>query len=147
MKKNSEAPILAEDVLGELKKLDPEDQKMIINELVISEHFTGPLPPPQYLHQYEQTLPGAAERIFAIAEKQQEHRQAMEKTGLKSVTRQTTRAQWMAFILTILFSVIATWMVVTGFQTIGIIIFGTTIAAVITAFIAGSRIKKTSPEQ
>lgn len=36
--------------------------------------FSGPLPPPQILGQYDEVLPGAAERILRMAEKQQDHR-------------------------------------------------------------------------
>jgi hypothetical protein len=36
--------------------------------------FSGPLPGPQTLQGYEQILPGAAERIMALAERQAAHR-------------------------------------------------------------------------
>ena len=39
----------------------------------------GPLPPPEVLAQYEVALPGAAERIFKMMERQEEHRQALER--------------------------------------------------------------------
>lgn len=42
--------------------------------------YSGPLPPPALLESYDRILPGAAERIFVMAEKQSDHRQALEKT-------------------------------------------------------------------
>ena len=40
--------------------------------------LSGPLPPPEMLAQYEEILPGAAERILSMAERQAEHRQKLE---------------------------------------------------------------------
>ena len=41
--------------------------------------LSGPLPPPEVLAQYEVALPGAAERIFKMMERQEEHRQTLER--------------------------------------------------------------------
>ena len=49
--------------------------------------FSGPLPPPQILGQYEDELPGAAERLFRMAEKQQDHRINMDESSVR-------RANW-----------------------------------------------------
>ena len=46
--------------------------------------FSGPLPPPEALERYNQILPGAAERIIAMAESQHSHRQELEKHVIKS---------------------------------------------------------------
>lgn len=43
--------------------------------------FSGPLPPPNVLSGYEDVLPGAADRIISMAEKQSEHRQELERLG------------------------------------------------------------------
>jgi uncharacterized membrane protein len=40
--------------------------------------FSGPLPPPEALEKYNQALPGAAERILTMAEKQGDHRRKLE---------------------------------------------------------------------
>ena len=45
------------------------------------EYFQGPIPPPQVLRDQEEALPGAAERIFAMAERQAAHRQHFELCG------------------------------------------------------------------
>lgn len=36
--------------------------------------FLGPIPPPELLAQYERTLPGLADRLVAIAERESDHR-------------------------------------------------------------------------
>ena len=53
-----------------------QQQRKLIH---ISQGFQGPIPPPQILQQYEQIVPGAAERILKMAENQSKHRHTMEK--------------------------------------------------------------------
>jgi uncharacterized membrane protein len=43
----------------------------------------GPLPTSGEFHGYEQTLPGAADRILTIAEKESDHRHDIEKKELR----------------------------------------------------------------
>ena len=44
-------------------------------------HFQGPLPPPNVLRGYEEVVPGGAERLFAMVERQAAHRQGIEARG------------------------------------------------------------------
>jgi uncharacterized membrane protein len=46
---------------------------------LIQQTFSGPIPPPTLLAEYNKVVPNAAERILAMAEKQSEHRQFLEK--------------------------------------------------------------------
>lgn len=46
--------------------------------------YSGPLPQPEDLVGYENLLPGAAERIFNMAELEQRHRTTMERSTLVS---------------------------------------------------------------
>src|SRR5947199_9562410 len=61
--------------------------------------FQGPLPPPSVLAKYNETLPTAAERIMAMAEKQAHHRQEMEAKVISSNTFNQTLGSIFAFIL------------------------------------------------
>lgn len=61
--------------------------------------FSGPIPPPQVLQGYEDTLPGAAERILHMAEQEQSHRHEFDSDLARSLTRQQERGQVFAFIL------------------------------------------------
>ena len=49
--------------------------------------FTGPLPPPSILAEYNTTVPGAADRIIAMAEQQSLHRRSLEKKIVYSGSR------------------------------------------------------------
>lgn len=46
--------------------------------------YSGPLPPPDILRQFEEIVPGSAERIFAQFEAQSAHRRSMESTVISS---------------------------------------------------------------
>lgn len=57
----------------------------------------GPLPHPDFFQAYENTLPGAADRILAIAETQQQHRHEQQSARLRSDESRESRGQWIAF--------------------------------------------------
>ncbi len=63
--------------------LPPGERDEIIRQVVAvvhSESFSGPIAHPSHLREYELIQPGAADRIIAMAEKQQDHIIAMERT-------------------------------------------------------------------
>ncbi len=45
----------------------------IVRSVMVSRQFSGPLPSPQSLAQFEKAQPGAADRIISMAEKSQDH--------------------------------------------------------------------------
>ena len=61
--------------------------------------FSGPLPPPGVLESYEKVLPGSAERIFTMAEKQIEHRMYLEKVVLESGAKRANLGIYAAVIV------------------------------------------------
>jgi hypothetical protein len=48
---------------------------------IISTHWSGPLPPPVELERIDQIIPGGADRLLRMAEKEQEHRIEDVKRG------------------------------------------------------------------
>ena len=57
----------------------PQGSQIIVEQTQIS----GPIPSPEIIAGYEKTLPGSADRIIKMAEKEQEHRHRMERTNSK----------------------------------------------------------------
>ncbi|MBY6208781.1 MULTISPECIES: DUF2335 domain-containing protein [Halomonas] len=91
-----------------------------------AQHIThsGPVPPAAEIARYEQILPGAADRIFTMAEQEQQHRHQEEKDQNEANARiananvrasdsnvraqdasiaEIRRGQWMAFTLGLVF--------------------------------------------
>jgi uncharacterized membrane protein len=64
--------------------------------------YAGPLPPADQLRAYEAVLPGAADRIISMAERQQEHRLDLERT---TVHEAASRSRWglrLGFVIAVL---------------------------------------------
>lgn len=77
----------------------PEDEAEEVRlALAQSVSFRGPLPPPALFEHYEQILPGSADRIMTMAEKEQAHRIAWEQAELRTAATQAVGGQIMGFI-------------------------------------------------
>lgn len=63
---------------GGVAKEDSADASIMASRVSFSSFSAGPLPVSSEFAGYEQTLPGAAERILAMAEKEQSHRHEIE---------------------------------------------------------------------
>lgn len=66
-----------------------------------SEIYSGPLPHPDIMEKYESILPGAADRIINMAEKQSDHRMSCEKYFLSASMRQSNLGQFIAAVITL----------------------------------------------
>ncbi len=60
-----------------------------------SEQWVGPLPPPAALAQFEQIIPGGAERILRMTEQEHAHRLSQEQEGLRAEVKDSRRGQWL----------------------------------------------------
>lgn len=86
---------LPEEVRAALENLPEETQSAILRAY----SFSGPVPPPSLLKQYEETLPGAADRIFVLTENEQQHRHQFEDRALQIHLDLQRRGQWMGLVL------------------------------------------------
>lgn len=62
--------------------------------LQVSQSYSGPLPRPSDLQAYEDTLPGVADRIVSMAEREQVHRHEAEDTDRVNEFRLARFGQW-----------------------------------------------------
>lgn len=85
---------IAEILDGE--SVSPQQGRQLV---ALLEAFSGPLPPPSVLQQYEEVCPGAAERILRLAEGQSKHRQQMEAKVVASDCRAQDRGPVYGFIV------------------------------------------------
>ena len=82
-------------------KSSPNNNQQVA--LLAQTQFTsGPLPSPEIMQGYEKVVPGAAERILQMAEKQQTHRMSEETKMINSEISDSKRGMIFAFILCIL---------------------------------------------
>lgn len=88
----------------------------VVQSEVRSVSYSGPLPPPEHLAIYEETAPGSAERIIAMAEREQAFQHKAQEMALENERRaidatlhltnrdlaRLDRGQWMAYSLSVL---------------------------------------------
>lgn len=124
-------------------KSGPDKEKPEIpktRKFIAATAYSGPLPPPELFVQYEQVLPGAADRILAMVEKQSQHRQTKELIQVKSESRDSLLGIICALIIGL--SVIAggVCIAIIGKQPWPGMAFGaTSIAGLVGVFIYGTK--------
>ncbi len=72
---------------------------MVATQRVETRMHSGPLPDPQTLEQYNQILPGAADRIIGMAEREQAHRHIIQQKTLTAQFAATIAGQACAVLI------------------------------------------------
>lgn len=80
--------------IAKKQRLNENQSPRIMSSMQV---FSGPIPPASELLKYEQVLPGAAERIMSMAERQSIHRQGMEDKMLDANIKSEKRGQFFGF--------------------------------------------------
>jgi uncharacterized membrane protein len=115
--------------------------------IAAAESWSGPLPPPSALQQYENAIPGSAERMLVMAERQEEHRINIEKT---QVTGELRRSYWglaAGFVLSALVIGGGIFLVATGHDWAGATMIGLNLVGLASVFVYGSRMRHREEEQ
>ena len=99
LKKNPEFKNFSDEQL----KTVAEAVSVEIRQEIFSSSFSGPLPPPAAYGHYEQILPGAADRILAMAEDNADDRSEINTKIVNSDIKRSGLGQILGFILSILF--------------------------------------------
>ena len=111
------------------------------------ESFSGPLPPPAMLAEYDKVLPGGAERLVKMAESQIAHRQDIERTVIRSNARAQVLGQVFAFILSFCVICGGLFLIYQGESIEGIGTVLTTLAALAGVFVYGRRQQRKERER
>ena len=130
---------------GEGAAVPPESAGVEVRSSRHLEVSFGPLPPPAFLRSFEEILPGAAERVFTMAEKQQSHRHAVEgrETGLReSELALLFRGQWMGFAFGMLALIGAVILVILGRSVEGLTAMLLPVATIIGIFTMAKRFRR-----
>lgn len=127
---------------GELElEKKPSHQGRPLQVRQVTQQFSGPLPPPGMLEHYERILPGAATRIFKMAEDQSAHRRTLEAKVISADITSRTRGQNYGLAIALVGLGSATWMAVTGHTVSASIIGGIDLIALVTVFVVGHQKK------
>ena len=99
-----------------------------------SRHYSGPLPLPEDLAKYDQVVPGAAERIMQMAEKEMQHRHENDNMMAKNIVRTTILSILAAFFCVLVMAGLVFYALHKGYPTVAGTIAVGSIAAVAGVF-------------
>ena len=111
----------------------------------IEASYSGPIPPPRMLAQYDQITPGLASRLVAHAESEAQHRREMERLIIdaqiedrKHYYREARCGQICALIITLAALATGSYTALNGHEVAGSVIGIGGIGGIVTTFILGS---------
>ncbi|MGW4813236.1 DUF2335 domain-containing protein [Kitasatospora cineracea] len=108
----------------------------IRSEITVERH-AGPLPSPSVLAGYEKVQAGLAERIVAMAEKEQEHRHSLESTDLRQSYRLAHAGQYAGVFALVVMAALAAYLGFLGEAGWATAVATLDIAAVVGVFVTG----------
>lgn len=129
-----------DEALEKLKPfLRPEKAKeaRVVLTRTVSKPHSGPIPSADELEHLEQVLPGLADRVVSMAEREQSHRHGTMENLLDKEFALRGRGQWMALgalVLLLLAVVVIAWL---GDTKSAAWLGAATIVAVVSVFITG----------
>jgi len=147
---------MSENNLKPPKKQDTRETKLLpdnheecekIEEVVVTTlrklHIhIGPLPDPDTLKKYNEILPDAADRIFRMAEKSQNHDHNREICIIENEIKKINKGQNFALIITILGLTGAVICAALNQPVVGSVIGGSTLASIAASFLTGRKKKE-----
>jgi uncharacterized membrane protein len=122
-----------------VKRQNPQAQQVI--QQTQTQSFSGPIPSPDLLAQYNQIIPDAAERILSMAENEAKHAHSIEMLALTSHAKEKKRGQYFGVLVTALAFITAGVALVLGHPTAAATIGSTTVVGLATAFVVGKKTK------
>ena len=125
--------------MNEKNELQKNNKTLIRREEIM---FTGPLPPPQLLKEYDNIVPGAAKIIIDTAEKQSTHRQELEKKVIDSDINNSKLGLIFGFIIGIVGIIVGAIIIAIGQIVAGSVISGVTLVSLVGTFVYGSQNRK-----
>lgn len=145
-----ELDLIADEVEAKVIE-NPEILERILDnpefrEMVVQHAFQGPVPPPAMLAQYNEVVPGLANRLVELTEKEQSHRHKWMDGKLNLTVGMVKRGQWMAFTLSILILLMAFFFANKGNTTFAGILVAVDLVGLASVFIAGRAGRKSATE-
>lgn len=117
----------------------PTKQQDVVHH---QESYNGPIPHPSHLSQFEEILPGSAERIFQMTEGDLKHIQDLQKQSMKDDFTYSMTGVLIGGIVTVGAIFGSIYVIIAGHDWAGVGIIGMTLSTIVGAFIYGTNNKK-----
>ena len=118
-----------------MRNTKPAEKKVQTAVQIQQQLYAGPLPQPEALAKYDQIVPGAAERIIKMAEKEMEQRHNADNLMTRNAIRTTFLGIIFAFLSVLILSGLVFYALYKGFDTVAATIAVGAIAAVASVFV------------
>ena len=109
--------------------------------------FSGPLPPPETLAKYNEIVPGSAERIISMAEKQSDHRMGLEN---KALHWDIVRSNWglaIGGVICLAFLAVSGFVIYEGHDWAAAMLGGVDLASIAGIFVIGTAMQRSERRQ
>ena len=138
------------EILKELRVMlhdlpEPQQKALQAILLVISskkETYKSPIPAPDVLKGYNETIPNGADRILTMVENQSNHRIKSEEMVITRELNQSGRGQNYGFAISLAFLVVSAALIYTGHDVAGTFLGTVDIIGLVSVFILGKLYKK-----
>ena len=126
---------------------DGTEHTVQVSEL-IAESYSGPIPRPERLKDYELTLPGAADRILTMAEQAASHRHDMQRRTLeletfdvRSAYGRSNRGLYLGAFVALAIVAVGAYMAFLGHPAEGAGVVVSTVVGLAATFVYGARMR------
>lgn len=126
-------PDIPREVIEKLENAGDEAHQVI--EVIHASRFSGPLPAPEILRQYELIVPDAAKTIIGWASAEGEHRRKIDNKLIDCDYALKSRAQWFGFIIAALAIIGGFVLILKGHAVSGMLLSGGALASIVGAFL------------
>ncbi len=132
---------LQDEIERQIGPLLPQQQRgQIVQRLVaimMSEKFSGPIAHPKHLREYEDILPGSAERIVSMAEREQAHNMEMESRIISGQISDQKLGMWFGLAALLVVVVLAFIAGMMGNNILAGFLLGAGVLGIVGSFIKG----------
>lgn len=94
----------------DLTSITDIENKSIEKKDILNKEYSGLIPPPEILKEYEKIEPGSVARLFEMVEKQSAHRREMEKNLYLKAERRNSIVQIFVLLISLVFASIGIFM-------------------------------------
>lgn len=109
--------------------------------------FSGPLPPPDLLQKYNEIVPGLADRIVQMAERQESHRHDLEGRAVQADIRRGYFGMSSGLVVALVGLAIGGYLLSLGQKVEGSLFAGSTLAAIVGVFVYGTGQRRKEREE
>lgn len=122
---------------GNRASVSSKNNHLQVSQQSIEQSYSGPIPAPVDLEYYNQVVPGAAERIIVMAEKEQSFRHSISQSTTTKTLEERRIGQIFGGLIAFMGLAVAVYALKLGHPVAASVIGGATLLGIVTVFVTG----------